>query len=416
MSGGGDGGAAGRDCGETHGEAPGARPPVRETGDIARRDGTRVRLARIGLGLSQQELAEAAGVTRQAVAGVEAGRWDPSLRVALALAQALGQRVEDLFGPSRRRPPLAASLLAVPEEPWPQRVELAQVGERTVALPLAGAGTFRAGFSPAGGVLVDSPAAHRDPCTVEPTGPLRPTLVVAGCDPALPLLAGPLALLEQPLALSWWPCGSREAARLAAAGLVHVAGVHVPEERVAAMFGGGSGQAARADDPALARGAHGAEVIGFSIWDEGLAYRPGLAVADLTDVAERRLRFVNREPGSEARALVEAEMRRLRLAPADIMGYDTAASGHMLVASAIAAGLGDVGVTTQPAALAYGLEFASLASEHSLLMIPRQLLGTPEARGLARVLASSALQDQLAVLAGYRGLATCGEPVASLDP
>ena len=109
-------------------------------------------------------------------------------------------------------------------------------------------------------------------------------------------------------------------------------------------------------------------------------------------------------------------MRRLRLAPADIMGYDTAASGHMLVASAIAAGLGDVGVTTQPAALAYGLEFASLASEHSLLMIPRQLLGTPEARGLARVLASSALQDQLAVLAGYRGLATCGEPVASLDP
>ena len=394
-------------------EVPAGRPPVPETEDTARRDGTRVRLARIGAGLSQQELAEAAGVSRQAVAGVEAGRWDPSLRVALALAQVLGQRVEDLFGPSRRRPPLVASRLTAPEGPGQQRVELAQVGERTVALPLAGDRTFRAGFSPAGGVLVDSPAAHRDSCIVQPAGPLRPTLVVAGCDPALPLLAGPLALLEQPLSLSWWPCSSREAVRLAAAGLVHVAGVHVQEERMTAISADGSEEAVGAEDARFGI-EHAAEVIGFSIWDEGVACRPGLAVADLSQVAERRLRFINREPGSEARSLVEAEMRQRRLAPADIIGFDTAVSGHMLVAAAIAAGLGDVGVTSEPAALAHGLGFVPLAAERSFLIIPRQLLGTPEARGLARVLASSALQDQLGSLAGYRGLSTCGEPVASL--
>ena len=42
-----------------------------------------------------------AGVSRQAVSAVESGQSDPSLRVALALAQALGMTVEELFGADR---------------------------------------------------------------------------------------------------------------------------------------------------------------------------------------------------------------------------------------------------------------------------------------------------------------------------
>lgn len=51
--------------------------------------------------------------------------------------------------------------------------------------------------------------------------------MAAGCDPALPLLETPLGLLDPPVAFSWWPCPSREALRLAADGLVHVAGTHL---------------------------------------------------------------------------------------------------------------------------------------------------------------------------------------------
>ena len=47
--------------------------------------GTRLRLARQARGLSQQQLAGMAAVTRQAVSAVESGHSDPSLRVALAL-------------------------------------------------------------------------------------------------------------------------------------------------------------------------------------------------------------------------------------------------------------------------------------------------------------------------------------------
>jgi putative molybdopterin biosynthesis protein len=50
-----------------------------------------------------------AGVSRQAVSAVESGHSDPSLRVALALAQALGMSVEQLFGPGQPTSAAASS-------------------------------------------------------------------------------------------------------------------------------------------------------------------------------------------------------------------------------------------------------------------------------------------------------------------
>src|SRR3974390_1318005 len=104
---------------------------VTETPDTT---GARLRLARQARGFSQQHLAGMAGVSRQAVSAVESGHSDPSLRVALALAQALGMTVEELFGPGDRAQPVPA----VPVAPLmgPGRVALAPVGDRFVALPL----------------------------------------------------------------------------------------------------------------------------------------------------------------------------------------------------------------------------------------------------------------------------------------
>ncbi|HPE89050.1 MAG: helix-turn-helix transcriptional regulator [Spirochaetaceae bacterium] len=57
----------------------------------------RVRECRQGLGLTQEQLAEQAGVSRQTIISIEGGRYDPSLPLALRLARLLGQRIEDLF-------------------------------------------------------------------------------------------------------------------------------------------------------------------------------------------------------------------------------------------------------------------------------------------------------------------------------
>jgi putative molybdopterin biosynthesis protein len=359
--------------------------------EVSASDGTRLRLARQARGLSQQQLAGVAGVTRQAVSAVESGHSDPSLRVALALARALGVTVEELFGPGEPGDPVLAQPVAPPGGRG-SRVALATVGDRFVALPLHADTAARVGFGPAGGLVASPSPDAGGQVPVRPIGPPRPTVVVAGCDPALPLLETPLARLDPPLAFTWWPCGSGEALRLAAAGLVHAAGVH------------------RADleDGAEDRIPSGAEVVGFASWREGLAVRPGTAVRGLDDVARQGLRLVNREPGAQARALLDRERRRLRLDPAELPGYDTRASGHLQVAAAIAGGLADAGVSSEPAALAYGLDFIPLAQERFDLLLPAKHAASREVQGLLKVLTSPWLLAELASLPGY-DVACCGE-------
>jgi putative molybdopterin biosynthesis protein len=366
-------------------------------------DGTRLRLARQARGLSQQQLAGVAGVTRQAVSAVESGHSDPSLRVALGLARALGMTVEELFGPGDLGDPVLAQPVAAVSGPG-SRVALATVGDTFVALPMHADTAARMGFSPAGGLVAGaSPApARQQPWNLVPVrsiGPPRPTVVVAGCDPALPLLETPLALLDPPLAFAWWPCGSSEALRLAAAGLVHAAGVH----RAGGQAGAG---AALPRDAADIPG--GADVVGFASWREGLVVRPGARVRGLDDVAARGLRLVNREPGAQARTLLDRERLRLGLDPAELPGYDSRAAGHLQVAAAIVGGLADAGVSSEPAALAYGLDFIPLAQERFDLVLPAKHAASREVQGLLKVLTSPWLLAQLASLPGYDA-ARCGE-------
>jgi putative molybdopterin biosynthesis protein len=365
--------------------------------------GVHLRLARQARGFSQQQLASMAGVTRQAVSAVESGHSDPSLRVALALARALGLSVDELFGPGEPTAPVTATSVGPVAGPG-QRVALAPVGDRFVALPLLGDPGAALGFLPAGGLAVSPLPAPRSAADasepgrilVRPVGPPRPTLVVAGCDPALPLLATPLALLDPPIAFAWWPCGSAEALRLAAEGLVHAAGVH-----------------ARDGDGADGQPVPDGGVVGFARWREGIALRPELrpVVTGLDAIARHGLRLVNREPGAQARRLLDGECQRLGLEAADLPGYDTQALGHLQVAAAIRAGLAAAGIASEPAARAYGLAFVPLADEHFSLVIPAKHAASREAQALLKVLSSPWLLAQLASLPGYDA-AHCGARLA----
>ena len=52
-------------------------------------------------GLSQADLAEAVGVTRQTINAIERERYNPSLDLAFAPAAHFDSRIEDLFSPSQ---------------------------------------------------------------------------------------------------------------------------------------------------------------------------------------------------------------------------------------------------------------------------------------------------------------------------
>ena len=47
--------------------------------------------------MTQQELAEACGVTRQTIIALEAEKYSPSLELAFKLANALGRTLDEVF-------------------------------------------------------------------------------------------------------------------------------------------------------------------------------------------------------------------------------------------------------------------------------------------------------------------------------
>jgi putative transcriptional regulator len=58
----------------------------------------RIRRLRFDHGeMTQQELAERAGVTRQTIIALEAGKYAPSLLLAFRIAAVFGVRIEDVF-------------------------------------------------------------------------------------------------------------------------------------------------------------------------------------------------------------------------------------------------------------------------------------------------------------------------------
>ena len=57
----------------------------------------KMKIARMEKDLSQIELAERVGVTRQTIGMIEAGDYNPTLKLCIAICRELGKTLDDLF-------------------------------------------------------------------------------------------------------------------------------------------------------------------------------------------------------------------------------------------------------------------------------------------------------------------------------
>ena len=57
----------------------------------------KMKAARAGMDLSQEELAELVGVTRQTIGMIEAGKYNPTLNLCLTICKALHKTLDELF-------------------------------------------------------------------------------------------------------------------------------------------------------------------------------------------------------------------------------------------------------------------------------------------------------------------------------
>ncbi|MBR7081394.1 MAG: helix-turn-helix transcriptional regulator [Oscillospiraceae bacterium] len=57
----------------------------------------RLKSARAAMDLSQQQLADIVGVSRQTINAIEKGDYNPTINLCIAIARALGKTLDELF-------------------------------------------------------------------------------------------------------------------------------------------------------------------------------------------------------------------------------------------------------------------------------------------------------------------------------
>ncbi len=347
-------------------------------------------------GLSQQQLASMAGITRQSVAAVETGQYSPATSVALQLALALQCRVEDLFSIKTGGEVVEGELLGpLPKDGDPMRAQLTQVGHRLLVRPLDGAGELRSLAASADGLIVN-PRANLKRVSVKllkDRDIITGQIAIGGCDPAMFLAAEHLARRKNNHLV---PCVMGNGAALAALkrGEIHAAGVHLTVRDAEDSTAQELQRSLRALD---------CLVVTFAHWEEGIIVARGNPkhIANVADLAHPKIKIINREKGSGARRLLD---RALRVAgvPARLKGYADQVRSHLEVAAHVRGGLADAGIGVRAAATIFGLEFISLQRERYDLIIPKMYYQSlPAVKQLLDLVVDKAFRAELEAFGGY---------------
>jgi putative molybdopterin biosynthesis protein len=356
----------------------------------------RLRDRRQSASLSQKQLADMAGITRQAVCAVEAGQYSPATSVALHLARALRCRVEDLFSIRSSDEIVEGELIGSLPVGAETRARVTQIGNRMLVRPLDGLGELASLSATADGLIVGSVSDKKRVKVrlLKDRESVQHNLVVGGCDPAMFLLAEHVRSHDKDNLV---PCLMGSSAALAALkrGEIHVAGIHLADDRSGAW---------KLPDLKRSLGALDCMVVTFAHWEEGLIVAQGnpKRIRGITDLARPTVRIINREKGSGARRLLDRRLESSGMATTRVKGFDHEASTHLEVASRVKAGLADVGIGVRAAASIFGLDFVPLQRERYDLIIPKTYYETlPGLRVLLDLIVTKPFRDEIEALGGY---------------
>jgi molybdate-binding protein/DNA-binding transcriptional regulator YhcF (GntR family) len=137
--------------------------------------------------------------------------------------------------------------------------------------------------------------------------------------------------------------------------------------------------------------------------EQGLIVPPGnpRRLQTVAGLAQPGLRFVNRQPGSGTRTLLEHRMRLEGISARQIHGFEWVEATHLAVAAAVAEGRADAGLGLFAAARAYGLGFVPLARERYDLILRAEDRTVAPLAGLLALLRTPEYLAVLAKLGGY---------------
>jgi putative molybdopterin biosynthesis protein len=356
------------------------------------------RLAQIrkSRGLGASDIARRINVSRQTIYAIEAGTYVPNTEVALNLARELEVTVDELFSLSdaslKSPESLSSEVLAASPPVEGQPVRICQIGSRWVSVPVSASPYY---MPEADGMIkqVGRSGGRADLVVFAKDEVAQKRLVLAGCDPATGLLSRMVekasgveivsAAASSKLALTWL-----------SEGKVHIAGSHLQDPKTGEF-----------NLPFVRKHFPDQDfvVVTFARWEEGLVIASGnpKGVRKIDDLGRKNVRFVNREPGSGSRALLDKFLDSAHMEPRNIQGYEHIAYGHLAAAYCVVSNDADACVATRSAARTFGLDFVPLHSERYDLVMRKRTADLPAVKAFLDVLQRATLRRKLEVLAGY---------------
>lgn len=368
----------------------------------------RLRDVRVTRGLSQEQLAKSAGITRQAVSSIEANQYLPTTAVALRLTAVLQCRVEDLFNLVSTGEVIDGEWLGSSKSESGQsgsvRVKVAHVGMRTVVRPVSDLGEILASVVPADGLVSPDASllsrsqgkAKRVPIRLlRDRRVIEHEIAVAGCDPSIVLAGEHLRRQKDIASVVGWTMGSSAALESLLRNEVHMAGLHIVDAA--------SGES---NLPYLRKHARGEDlaVVTFSSWEEGFMVARGnpKRIRTAADLVKHSVSIVNREAGAGTRLLLDRLLKGEGITSDHVRGYKRATFSHMEAARLVADGHTDVAVGVRSAARAFGLDFVPLQEARYDLVVTRSTMTShPCITHLFDTIISRAFRTEIEALGGY---------------
>ena len=282
------------------------------------------------------------------------------------------------------------------------RVTLGRVGEKVVAVPLArGAGVIT--------TMVHADALMRIPSLVEglnageqidvellrPLEDIENTILCTGShDLAIGVLEDQLKQRHPEIKIAAANVGSLGGLLALQRGENHMAGTHLLDAESGVY-----------NIPDIKRVIPNVPVVLVHLAqrEQGIVLPPGnpKGISSLRDLVRKDIRFVNRQPGSGTRVLLDYELKKRNISATEISGYEREEFTHMAVGVAIASGLADAGLAVRAAARALALDFIPVANEQYDLLMGRDFFDSLRGQLLLTVISGESFKHAVNALSGY---------------
>jgi molybdate transport repressor ModE-like protein len=196
-------------------------------------------------------------------------------------------------------------------------------------------------------------------------------------------------------------CGSTEAVASLQMGGCEMAGFHVPL---------GEFEPAAVEHYAPWLKPASQKIIAIATRRLGLMVAKGdpKKIYGIRDLARSDVHFINRQPGSGTRFLLDLLLHKEGIDPARVHGYEQCELTHAAVATYVASGMADVGFGVETPARQFNLDFVPVQTERYFLLCEKRSLDVPVIRQMLALIQGSEFKAAVNRLPGYQADETTG--------